>query len=153
MKTALLLGEAPNANIVPPSRWDKVQAFDALPNSSGQWLKTVLKSDILEDWNFILENSVTIHRVMKKWSRIDRVVALSRTVAECFQIPYVPHPAYYRRFVSAWGHQDYAKLLFIELEKQRGENSRTWQWCQLPHISLLQSDCIRDHGFQDRGNV
>lgn len=100
MKRALLLGECPNPRVVPPSRWESADAFEAFPRSSGFWLREQLRhhGGILAGWEFELENAVTIHRVEHRLSTYDAILALSALVAQRFNLPYVPHPAYWKRF-------------------------------------------------------
>jgi len=101
MKHALLLGEAPNSRVVPVESWDYAVAFGPVPRSgSGKWLRDSLRSPILKGWTFTLENAVTLHRQEKFLGRFDAVVALSRFVANRFDLPYAPHPANWKRFHS-----------------------------------------------------
>lgn len=115
MKHALLLGENPNPKIIPCDRWEKAVAFDDSRPGSGRWLKAALSHPNLTGWKFTLENAVTIHRVEETLPCFDAVVALSRIVSDAFRIPYVPHPAYYKRFHSREGTAGWARLLLVAL--------------------------------------
>lgn len=109
---ALLIGECPNTS---PEYWDQIAAFVPFPLSgSGAWLRKTLGHPLLSNWHFTFENAVTLDRVMPKFYTFNAVVALSKTVAYAYDLPYVPHPAYWRRFYS--GRPDvWIALLLQEL--------------------------------------
>lgn len=98
MKTCLLVGLCPNPNVIPVSQWEHAAAFAVVGKGSGHWLLNVLASPALADWRFVLENAVTLHRVAKQIPSFDAVIALSRVSAQVYGLPYVPHPAYWKRF-------------------------------------------------------
>lgn len=99
-KIAILLGECPNPRVCPVDSWEESVPFAAERNSSGLWLQGVLRWHQLRGsgWSFILENAVTIHRVAPRLGESQVVIALSKRVAEMLHLPYLPHPAYWKRF-------------------------------------------------------
>lgn len=98
VKRALLLGECPNPKVWPPGLWEQAPAFSIISNRSGTWLRAQVQDLTLHGWSFDLENAVTLHRVAAKLGSYRKVIALSRQVANFFQLPYVPHPAHWKRF-------------------------------------------------------
>lgn len=114
MKRALLLGIAPNPEVISPDRWETESAFTAAVPGSGRWLREVLNSPKLKGWVFTLENAVTFHRVENLLPQFDKVIALSRIVSVAYDLPYVPHPAFWKRFKHS--REDYVKKIQRVLE-------------------------------------
>ena len=115
-RQALLIGECHNVNRVPIKSWDVIPAFYPGSNSSGEWIHKQLASPILVGWKFILENSVTLDRSARRLHEFHAVVALSKRVATYLDLPYLPHPAFWKRFHH--GSSDaWVKILHFTLQK------------------------------------
>ena len=114
---ALLIGECPNPKVIPVEFWSTAAAFDNTLRGSGRWLEERLTHPALNDWRIDLENAVTLERSQHRLHKYDAIIALSRFVSEAYELPYIPHPAYWKRFHSHHPER-WVYLLLRELRRQ-----------------------------------
>lgn len=130
-KLALVIGEAPDSRWVPPHVWEYWPAFvtgDQRSPHFGRlhpWIEDQVKRLRRQGWDVVLENAVTIDRVMDRFDEFDAVVAVTQDIAERLNVTLAHDWDFrvYSRFHGRGKDGPWFTRLYDEFEaQQRPEN-------------------------------